>query len=258
MKVKKMLCAALLILLVAAGLTAYEGDFYGDWVNVDPDTRGITRFGIVPSGSPGIAVVHAFGSCSPTDCDWGQEKLILYGASVVDKNYQFATAIYYKGYAQTIITMEYRDDGRIFLDYYTQFLDDSGRENYHAYDIYKKKSQEEKCPDLIVDKIYDPEWDANQKISRIKAVIVNIGNVKAGASIAQLIDPSTLDPSSGNPYDAYAKVPELAPGESYTVEFTLPYWVFNPDATLRVTADYKDQVSECDEKNNTALYDVIG
>lgn len=256
MRVKKTLSIAFLLLLISLSLSAYEGDFYGKWVNVDTNTRGITGFSIFNNGSPGIGIINVYGSCHPSDCDWGKEKVIMYGASVIDNDYQFATAIYYQEFAQTIITMEFMDDGRIFLDYYTQFLDNSKRENYHAYDIFEKQSQEG-CPDLIVKEIIPPRWDSTNRVSRIKAVISNIGNVTSGASVARLIDPSTRQ-SSGAPYNAVASVPSLAPGASYTVEFTLPYWVFNPDASLEVTADYKNQVKECDENNNTASYNAIG
>lgn len=48
-------------------------DFAGDWLNVDEDTRGMTRLVI------GEGTLHGYGSCSPTDCDWGET-----AASVVD------------------------------------------------------------------------------------------------------------------------------------------------------------------------------
>ncbi|MCH8840212.1 MAG: endonuclease [Planctomycetes bacterium] len=43
-------------------------------------------------------------------------------------------------------------------------------------------------------------------------------------------------------------------GATVTVIFRLPYWVYNPDATLEVTADYKGTVRECNEKNNTKTF----
>jgi hypothetical protein len=45
--------------------------FAGNWVNKNPATSGITRLRITQDGTE--VKVHAFGKCSPADCDWGQE-----------------------------------------------------------------------------------------------------------------------------------------------------------------------------------------
>ena len=42
--------------------------YLGDWKNEDPETRGVTRFSI--AADEGKLVVHAWGKCFPTDCDW--------------------------------------------------------------------------------------------------------------------------------------------------------------------------------------------
>lgn len=112
------------------------------------------------------------------------------------------------------------------------------------------------CPDLVVDSIL-PQWDEANHRTVITAVISNIGSAPAGASVARVVDPSTTD-TSGVPYNAIAPTPPLAPGASATVVFYLPYWVFNPDAALDVTADYKGMVTECREDNNTRSFSAIG
>jgi hypothetical protein len=112
-------------------------------------------------------------------------------------------------------------------------------------------------PDLVVTKIDKPQWDSVNKRSIIKAEIKNIGNAGAGASIARVIDPST-NQATGAPYNAIANTPALAAGASATVTFYLPYWVYNPDADLEVTADYKGMVQECNENNNTKTFQDKG
>jgi hypothetical protein len=112
-------------------------------------------------------------------------------------------------------------------------------------------------PDLLVTKIDRPKWDSVNHRSIITAEIKNIGSTGAAASIARVIDPSTFQPS-GAPYNAIANTPALAAGGSVTVTFYLPYWVFNPDADLEVTADYKGMVHECDENNNTKTFHEKG
>lgn len=108
-------------------------------------------------------------------------------------------------------------------------------------------------PDLVVTNIDKPQWDATNQRSVITAEIKNIGSGGAAASIARIIDPSTLQ-STGAPQNAIANTPALAAGASATVTFYLPYWVYNPDADLEVTADYKAMIEECDESNNTKTY----
>ena len=115
------------------------------------------------------------------------------------------------------------------------------------------------CPDLVVTSVARPIWDAANKRSIIKATIKNIGTTIAGANFARVIDPSTSQPSPANaPYNAIANTPALASGASATVTFYLPYWVFNPDTHLEVTADYKNIIKECNENNNVRTYKVPG
>lgn len=113
------------------------------------------------------------------------------------------------------------------------------------------------CPDLVVDKIDRPLWDGANHRSVIRATIKNIGTAVAGPTLAQVIDPTTPQPN-GTPYSNVANTPVLAPGASTTVTFYLPYWVYNPDVTLEVTADYNNQLSECKEDNNVKVFKGIG
>ena len=113
------------------------------------------------------------------------------------------------------------------------------------------------CPDLVVDKIQRPIWDAAARQSVIRAAIKNIGNAPAPATQARLVDPSSPQPS-GQPYDDVAHTPALVPGEANFVEFRLPFWVYNPDVSLEVTADYKSELNECSEANNLAKFEGSG
>lgn len=64
----------------------------GTWKNSDPNTRGITKVIISASGTR----IQTFGSCSPTDCDWGKVPLTRSGANF--------KATYNKSMAVTYIT----------------------------------------------------------------------------------------------------------------------------------------------------------
>lgn len=113
------------------------------------------------------------------------------------------------------------------------------------------------CPDLKVEKIDIPEWDGENKRTVIRATIKNIGGARAELSIARVIDPTTLKPTEA-PYSAVADTPALNPGDKVTVTFYLPYWVYNPDVTLEVTADYKNILMECREDNNVKIFEDVG
>lgn len=48
--------------------------FAGTWKNTDPNTSGLTKIIAETNGTPSI---HAYGQCSPTDCDWGTATAIV-------------------------------------------------------------------------------------------------------------------------------------------------------------------------------------
>lgn len=112
-------------------------------------------------------------------------------------------------------------------------------------------------PDLVVTKINKPQWDGANHRSIITAEIRNVGFSDAAQSIARVIDPSTIQ-ATGAPQNAIANTSALAVGASTTVKFYLPYWVYNPNAELEVTADYKGMVNECNENNNTKVFNDQG
>jgi hypothetical protein len=77
----------------------------GTWINQDPNTGGNTRFEIDEAG--GAVVVHAFGKCHPTDCDWGLEVGEVDGSR--------ATLTWDQGFVEREMVMELLDDGRLLV-----------------------------------------------------------------------------------------------------------------------------------------------
>jgi hypothetical protein len=51
---------------------ASDSQLSGHWSNDNPQTRGITRLEVQQNGD--LVAVHAWGACSPQDCDWGTEQ----------------------------------------------------------------------------------------------------------------------------------------------------------------------------------------
>jgi hypothetical protein len=65
-------------LSVAIASTTSPGDkFIGTWPNADLNNRGNTRMEIVKRGEQFF--IHTWGSCSPTECDWGEQQLFVDG-----------------------------------------------------------------------------------------------------------------------------------------------------------------------------------
>ncbi|BAZ30145.1 hypothetical protein NIES4074_26010 [Cylindrospermum sp. NIES-4074] len=126
------LAAALVNPAVAA-----PADFVGTWVNKNPETRGVTRLVITSAGGNNLKI-QVFGQCQPTDCDWGTAPLVTYGVNVQDTNHTYATTNYKKGFANSLLTFSYGGK-EIMLQGYTQFVDNSGRQNYYSREYFQQQ-----------------------------------------------------------------------------------------------------------------------
>jgi hypothetical protein len=136
---------------------------------------------------------------------------------------------------------------------YTATGRDKMVESIHTERVPARKLGSIECPDLIVETIERPVWE--DSLTTIKVTIKNIGSATTGTNTeVELTDPSTIDPSTGMSYRRVQTIPSLDPGHVYAITFTLPYWVFNPDAYIRVNVDYSNIIPECDEGNNIKEY----
>lgn len=113
-------------------------DFVGTWVNTNQNTNSITRVVVTRAGT--ALRIQAFGKCQPSDCDWGQATLLTYGRSVQDADHIAATATYNKGFSNTLLTLTLGGTGRsqINLQGFTQFTDNSGRQNYLSQESFRR------------------------------------------------------------------------------------------------------------------------
>jgi len=105
-------------------------DFEGDWRNEDPNTSGITRVDIYNSGRS--TVVHMWGKCSPTDCDWGEVT-----TSITDKEDGILNIIWDQGFVVRTQVLTLLSDGRLEVKSFSDYRDERSDTDRTYYFIKK-------------------------------------------------------------------------------------------------------------------------
>lgn len=108
----------------------------GEWRNVDAGTRGLTR--LVVGDNP--ATVHAWGSCHPSDCDWGSVPASAFRQSVDGGSAAALQAHFKTGFNETTLIITLAGDGLLRVEMLTHFTDNSGRADYSASDRFRRGS----------------------------------------------------------------------------------------------------------------------
>ena len=112
--------------------TESENNFYGFWVNEDTDTPGITKVDIDKVGD--TILVHIWGKCEPTDCDWGIETTDISDASDGTLN-----IVWDQGFAIKTQELILLSDGRLKVKTFCHFTDNSGRPDYESIEYFIKE-----------------------------------------------------------------------------------------------------------------------
>jgi hypothetical protein len=112
--------------------------FVGVWKN-NALNPGITKLLVGLNNKN--AVVHVWGKCTPTDCDWGEAQAEAY-ASRVDSQLQVDTtmlqAIYKPGFKETTLTIRPQAEDKLSIEDVTHFVDKSGRADYSRSDVLER------------------------------------------------------------------------------------------------------------------------
>jgi len=145
-KTTYMLVLCLLAFASASGASAQLDRFSGYWKNIDPYTGGVTTLEIGVSGTD--VSVHAWGSCVPTDCDWGEAyPSYAYGPSVSSDLISEAlaiSAVWTTSFSETLMIVRPAEKERLQADIYTRFTDGSGRTAYTQSYIFER-GQDYQC-----------------------------------------------------------------------------------------------------------------
>lgn len=125
------LCFACFVLFTHSDANAQLSQFQGNWRNADASTPGITRIQINTNSSP--VRVHAWGSCSPNDCDFGAVDGYAYGpnaGSNLNASAQAVSAVFTTSFSEVVFIIRPSRGERLQADVYTRFTDGSGRTAY--------------------------------------------------------------------------------------------------------------------------------
>jgi len=106
--------------------------FSGEWLNEDPATGGITRVDIRYEANK--IIVHMWGKCYPTDCDWGEEMTDISDATDGVLSISWTTSFCIRTQKITMLS-----DGRLKVDTHTHFTDNSGRPDYDSTNFFLRE-----------------------------------------------------------------------------------------------------------------------
>jgi len=90
-----------------------EINFVGVWVNEDPNTGGNTKLEITQPGKQ--LSVHAWGACTPTDCDWGTESGSINGDT--------ATVMWDESFVLRNMKLTLIEPNRLYVETYSDYKD---------------------------------------------------------------------------------------------------------------------------------------
>lgn len=148
----KKLLLPLLLLIPLFGLAGNAGasciaqDMAGTWVNDDANTSGITRVQInypcndivlngVPISLPDT--IRVFGSCHPTDCNWGTANMFSKFWDERRSQYTYARANFNPGFKTSRLHIFLDGSDKLIISNKTQFHD--GRDDYSTVATFSKR-----------------------------------------------------------------------------------------------------------------------
>ncbi len=121
--------AKAIITLITLSLFSFtfnaQAGINGTWENEDSNSRHITKVVIT-----GNNTVQVFGSCSPTDCDWGRTALTYRGNTRIGREY---VAQYDQGFAKRTLRFYEQNSGKLYLQTATTYTDGRAAQKHSEY-----------------------------------------------------------------------------------------------------------------------------
>jgi hypothetical protein len=105
----------------------------GTWVNENPETLNNTRDIFSIEGSS--VSVHAFGACSPEDCDWGT----VNGNTSAWLSTHKITAVWDQGFVVSTQTIEFISPERLQITTHYDFTPEDGRTDFSVTENFMRE-----------------------------------------------------------------------------------------------------------------------
>ena len=122
----------LFVCLFSTGLwaqTAPADGLAGSWINDNIDAPGMTQMVVRRDG--GRILVHAWGRCTPTDCDWGEAAADTYNGYLI--------ANWDHGFSMVRMQLIPLPDGRMLMASKSEYRDDSGRTDKGTAEFFSRE-----------------------------------------------------------------------------------------------------------------------
>lgn len=108
-----------------------QSPYVGDWKNVDPNTKSLTRLSITSNDYE--LAVHVWAKCQPVECDWGVGQKVPLSPSPDD-----FLIIWDHGYALHSQSFSLEGNSRLKVVLKTHFTDKSGRHDREIISFFTK------------------------------------------------------------------------------------------------------------------------
>jgi hypothetical protein len=116
------------------GLPLIGSEIFGNWLNTNPHSTGITRLRIDPDGNDG-ARLWAWGARLPQPAEWGMVPAMLFSLSS-ESRLAGAFSARYEADGMAVALQANIKQGVLVVASFTEFKDDSGRSNYFHREFY--------------------------------------------------------------------------------------------------------------------------
>jgi hypothetical protein len=225
--------------------------FTGTWLNISPKTAMVTQIeiGIFKT----VFTVHAWGNCTPMDCDWGTVNV-----PIPLRLGETFTAKYDFGYGTDTLTITLVSANSLHVHEFMDYTPLDGRTDFEKDEYFYREGSGKVLPDLVVTGLTIPKsvvvyhevpW------TWVTITVKNLGPgvLESGALRAELSNCTINgEPYTSPGYFTIAYSAPLYPGQTATHEFAVghasgwPVGVYS----IRVKVDPDDTISEADERNN--------